>query len=664
MPDSAFVARKLESWKEIASHIGKTERTAKRWERQRGLPVHRVPGGGRQVVFAYADELDTWLHSNNATSAENDSAYEITTAASQPDCSQTAAERPIPPTIRAYTRWLIGIGLCAALVTVAAAVGRLRPPELVATNPNRLTWSQVRVLSPLLSDGEQIYYPRFENGRFAVGKTPANGGDSKIVGTSIGNAELCDLSPDGHSMLLRNLGASRDAQEPIYIWADNGASQRVGEILAYDAAWYPDGKKILYSTVGEVYSTDKEGSSPDRLFAIPGNAFWFRWSPDGNRVRFTVIDQKSEETSVWEYALGARDPHRLLGEVPYQLCCGSWTPDGKFFLFQVRNGNTFQIWAAPERLSLTAIRDKPFPLIFGATSYRGPLPSSDGRRLFVRTETPKDEVVRYDAKVNGFLPVLPGISARTLASSKDGAWIAYTSLTDNNLWRCRADGAECMQLTQKFKDTVMPSWSPDGKTITFMGIHFSGEWGVYAVSAAGGPIQSISHADHAQGFPDWSPDGRQLVFGEVPPVSQPRGLHVLNVATNSISTLPDSADYFFPRWSPDGRYIVALHTGDQTVSLYDFDSQSWRRLVRFSSAYPNWSHDGKTVYFVSNISGSRATYRIKVRDGAMEKVADLSNVERTPFFMGDWVGLAYDDVPLAVRNLTTDDIYAWDLVIK
>jgi tetratricopeptide (TPR) repeat protein len=53
---------RLDSWKEIAAYLGKGERTAKRWEAERGLPVHRVPGG-RGSVYAFASELEGWLKS-------------------------------------------------------------------------------------------------------------------------------------------------------------------------------------------------------------------------------------------------------------------------------------------------------------------------------------------------------------------------------------------------------------------------------------------------------------------------------------------------------------------------------------------------------------------------------------------------------------------------
>jgi len=53
--------RTLVSWKEIAAFLNYSESTVKRWERDRGLPVHRIPGGERGGVFAYSNELSYWL---------------------------------------------------------------------------------------------------------------------------------------------------------------------------------------------------------------------------------------------------------------------------------------------------------------------------------------------------------------------------------------------------------------------------------------------------------------------------------------------------------------------------------------------------------------------------------------------------------------------------
>ena len=49
--------RRLDSWKEIASFLGRGIRTVQRWEREEGLPVHRLPHAERGSVFADPKEL-------------------------------------------------------------------------------------------------------------------------------------------------------------------------------------------------------------------------------------------------------------------------------------------------------------------------------------------------------------------------------------------------------------------------------------------------------------------------------------------------------------------------------------------------------------------------------------------------------------------------------
>jgi Tfp pilus assembly protein PilF len=68
---SSRMNRRLDTWKEIGAFFGRDERTVKRWETTRGLPVHRVPGAGRANVYAYTDELAEWLNGAKIT-AEQD----------------------------------------------------------------------------------------------------------------------------------------------------------------------------------------------------------------------------------------------------------------------------------------------------------------------------------------------------------------------------------------------------------------------------------------------------------------------------------------------------------------------------------------------------------------------------------------------------------------
>src|SRR5215510_12969607 len=59
--DKARNGDKLDSWKEIAAFLGREVRTAQRWEKQEGLPVHRHHHYKLGSVYAYRSELEAWI---------------------------------------------------------------------------------------------------------------------------------------------------------------------------------------------------------------------------------------------------------------------------------------------------------------------------------------------------------------------------------------------------------------------------------------------------------------------------------------------------------------------------------------------------------------------------------------------------------------------------
>lgn len=56
----AATARRVDSWKDIATYLKRGTRTVQRWEREEGLPVHRLQHGALGSVYAYEHELDAW----------------------------------------------------------------------------------------------------------------------------------------------------------------------------------------------------------------------------------------------------------------------------------------------------------------------------------------------------------------------------------------------------------------------------------------------------------------------------------------------------------------------------------------------------------------------------------------------------------------------------
>lgn len=57
--------RRLDGWKAIAAHFGRDRTTVARWARERGLPIHQLPGGKQKTVFAFERELVEWAQRNS-----------------------------------------------------------------------------------------------------------------------------------------------------------------------------------------------------------------------------------------------------------------------------------------------------------------------------------------------------------------------------------------------------------------------------------------------------------------------------------------------------------------------------------------------------------------------------------------------------------------------
>jgi Tfp pilus assembly protein PilF len=121
---------RLGCWKEIATYLGKAERTVKRWDAGRGLPIHRVPGGGRASVYAYTAELDEWLKSTKAQEREDAVPRELAVAAFVAASASAMANSRVPeasaPRSLLRRNWLLsfcGLLLAGVVGTAAYSMG-------------------------------------------------------------------------------------------------------------------------------------------------------------------------------------------------------------------------------------------------------------------------------------------------------------------------------------------------------------------------------------------------------------------------------------------------------------------------------------------------------------------------------------------------------------
>jgi len=470
---------------------------------------------------------------------------------------------------------------------------------------------------------------------------------------------LLAVSPDGATLLVADEVGQTAFHGPLWgVPVLGGSPRRLGEAAGQAAAWSPDGQRMVYADGHDLFLAKSDGSQPRKLVSAPDLAYYPAWSPDGTVIRFNVgaVGASTPTGALYQVSVNGTNLHPLVPDwrTPPEECCGQWTPDGRYFVFQSQ-GN---IWALAEKRNILGnTNGQPVQLTSGPMSFSSPLPSKDGKKLFAVGALARGELVRYDTRSAEFIPFLSGISADSVSFCKDGQWVAYVRFPEGTLWRSRLDGSQKIQLTYTPLTAVMPSWSSDGQQIIFYA--FSGpKPKVYTIATQGGTPREMMPGDPKEEWdPSWSADGTRIAFGSgsTDPNST---ILIFDVRTNQVSTLPGSRGFFSPRWSPDGRYLVALPFASHSLMLFDFATQKWEEISKISLGFPNWSKNGDYVYFLHG-ENQPSVMRIRIRDRRVERVADLKDFRQTGYW-SFWLGMAPDDSPLLLRDIGTKEIYALD----
>ena len=508
------------------------------------------------------------------------------------------------------------------------------------------------------TDGTRLYFNDGPPQSLAIAQVSGSGGEVARVPAPTPTMVLLGVSPDGATLLVADeLGTTYKGP----VWAVpvlGGSSRRRGEAIAQAAAWSPDGQRIVYADGNDIFLANSDGSAAHKLVSTPDRATDFAWSPDGTVIRFTVVGSSGSQTSLWQISISGKDLHPLLPDwhTPHDECCGRSTADGKYFVFYSQ-GN---IWALAEKGNWFGKADRqPTQVTSGPMTFSSPLPSKDGKKLFVVGALARGELSRYDAHSAELVPFLSGISADTVSFSRDGQWVAYASYPEGTIWTSKLDGSQRLQLSYPPLWATEPFWSPDGTQVLFSAYSQGHQSKIYTVSSDGGTPRELLPGDSQEDLfdPGWSPDGTRIVFGSG--YSNPNAtIRILDLRTHQISTLPGSKGLYSPRWSPDGRSVVAMPIDSHGLMLFDFATQKWEEIAKIIAAYPIWSKTGDYVYFLRQ-QDQPSVMRVRIRDRKLERVVDLKNFRLTGNF-GYWLGLAPDDSPLLLRDTGTQEIYALD----
>jgi Tol biopolymer transport system component/predicted Ser/Thr protein kinase len=520
----------------------------------------------------------------------------------------------------------------------------------------------------MLTDGARIYVTQWRPEGLVLEQVSTTGGETSSIPLPIKNMWIGDISPD-HSQLLVNMTEATGSREtPFWLVPfPAGSPRRLGDLAGRDGNWSPDGRQLVFVKASDLYLANADGTGSHRLVSAPGLPYGAVFSPDGSRIRFSLHDQANTH-SLWEVRIDGSNLHQLLKgwHTPPRECCGRWTHDGRYYLFESGVGQANDIFALADSTSIfRKVSALPIQLTTGPILYSTVLPDLNGPKLFVQGTQPRGELVRYDAAIKQFVPFLGGISASDVAFSRDGQWAAYSTIPDGILWRSRLDGSERLQLTYPPAVASLPAWSPDGTQIAYISAQVGKPWKIFLVSAQGGSPQELLPENLGEIDASWSPDGTQLAFGRISSLNTGTiDIQLVDMKTRQTSTFPGSNGLFSPRFSPDGRYLAATKAeGSHQLMLYDFRAQQWSVWIANTNNinYPYWSSDSRYVYYDNFATENPQCHRIKVGESRPEDLYSLSGLRQYFGIWGSWNGQAPDDSRLFVRDASTQDIYALDL---
>jgi DNA-binding winged helix-turn-helix (wHTH) protein/Tol biopolymer transport system component len=519
----------------------------------------------------------------------------------------------------------------------------------------------------IVSDGNRVYFSEGSTDAPGISEVSVSGGDTAHLPLPYGLSTLLDISPTGQELLVSNAVEPAGASPLWLVPLPAGVARPLADVTASDASWSPDGRWLAYVRGRQLFLANGDGTGSKLLSNLPGIGWRPRWSPDGEKLRLTI---QTTPSTLWEISRdgsGLRQvpidlpssspPVSSAGRGSINVCCGTWSPDGRDFVFQVTQQGRSDIWWLPGKqpwISRLFRRERsPVRITAGQLSSLAPAFSPDGRTLFLVGHQMRGELQQFDPRIGQFIRYMDGISAEFVDFSRDGQWVAYVEYPEGTLWRSRVDGTQRLQLTFPPLRAAVPKWSPDGRQIAFYSV--GGAAGLYLIAASGGDPKP-----HGEGEmqPSWSPDGAELMYSDFPFFSrQPQkvAVHILHLATGQVETVPGSQGLFGPQWSPDGRYAAAFAL-DQRLMLFDFATHTWSQLAQ-GSGLLRWSADSHWAYYL-RYGDNPAIMRVRISDRYVEQVASLNGIRLTGMLAGLEFGLTPQGNPLITHDIGIQEVYS------
>jgi Tol biopolymer transport system component/DNA-binding winged helix-turn-helix (wHTH) protein len=518
----------------------------------------------------------------------------------------------------------------------------------------------------IVSDGTRIFFLERDAGHWKLMQTSVEGGNAEKIAAPFENTRLFAISPD-HSQFLIGQFSRRDEEMPLWLWpVQGGEPRRLGEATGHDPAWSPDATQIVFVRAHELYSIRRDGTQLRKLLHLNGNPRAPAWSPDGKYIRFTVVVNEYGTESLWETSAEGNNPHPILagGNQPARQSSGTWTADGKYFLFSGCEQYDCNLWAMRDVWSwFRRSHHTPVALTSGPDALNLATPAQSGSRVFAFSFRSRRELEKFDPRTMHRTGLSLDTHAEEVDVSRDGEMVVYSDRPDGSLWRSRTDGSQRLKLTSTPLSAVAARWSPKGEQILFTGTRPGQTGQIYIVEADGGALRPVLPEGWEGAHADWSPDGYRIAV-----VMRNRKIHpqfalfTLEPTTAVWKEVPDSQELSEPRWSPDGRYIVCLDNSNHNLVLLEL--QRGKRLTVASGGFiekPFWSEDGAYIYFQDQLDDEESVFRVGTATQAVERVAGFAEILRGSAAHCFLSGLGRDGTLYLMLERGLTDIYALDL---
>jgi hypothetical protein len=568
---------RLESWKQIAAYLNKSERTVRRWHELEGLPIHKHQHRQRGSVWAYRAELDQWFAGRVI----------------RPEAEIEPVPSPHP-----RRKWPLLAVLGAAAVTVIVIQ--------TARRPNRV---------------ERL--------------------DRGVPLTSLPGAEYgASFSPNGKAVVF-HWSRLDELQNGLYIKEidkDSVPSPLVvssdqPRVFLYNPAWSPDGSTIAFlertitqdtwlctiqPRVAGSRRRLKRISAPPVLFF--GNYQHISWNPDSQSVVVPVA--LGDERGIYRVSVKTGDSASIINAE--QAISPALSPDGMRLVWLRRQG----LPIAFEEVLLTRLAADgsaaadPVLLYKSQSVSAGIAWAPDGSSLYfckMESSLPGAYPTRLFKlpAVAGAMPVeIGGVDCNTVSITPAGE-VAIGNATKPRA-KMMKFAPQQQDAPQPFVSSTrydsLPSFSSDGRNVAFYS-NRSGQPEIWVAQRDGSGLHRITENSMVHTGPAWSPKNDEIVYG----ASRFIVIHPFT-GTNikRIEVLGSVVQN--PIWSRDGQtiyYKVGTH-------LWRINRDGTRReMVRdlLETLQLSESLDGKHLYY-SRPGRGFMIGRIPVNGGPEEIVED------------------------------------------